>query len=50
MTVFQAFLDESGTNPETPVLTVGGFYGTKEQWETFRCCRTSPAPVVEAKT
>ena len=31
-----AFLDEGGTNPETPVLSVGGFYGTKEQWEVFR--------------
>lgn len=36
MTMLHAFLDESGTNPETPVLSVGGFYGTKEQWEIFR--------------
>ncbi|HET6144217.1 MAG TPA: hypothetical protein VFE02_11970 [Candidatus Acidoferrales bacterium] len=33
---YRAFLDESGTNPETPVLSVAGFYGTKDQWETFR--------------
>jgi hypothetical protein len=34
--MFQAFLDESGTNPETPVLSVGGFYGSRDQWQTFR--------------
>ena len=34
--MFQAFLDESGTHPETPVLSVGGFYGGPEQWQTFR--------------
>jgi len=31
-----AFLDESGTNPETPVLSVAGFYGDKDQWKSFR--------------
>lgn len=31
-----AFIDESGTNPETPVLSVAGCYGTKDQWEAFR--------------
>jgi hypothetical protein len=34
--VLSAFLDESGTNPETPVLSVAGFYGSKDQWEEFR--------------
>jgi hypothetical protein len=34
--MFQAFLDESGTHPEAPVLSVGGFYGNSEQWQTFR--------------
>lgn len=34
--MLHAFLDESGTNPETPVLSVGGFYGSKDQWEVFR--------------
>ena len=34
--VIHAFLDESGTNPETPVLTVAGFYGCQGQWETFK--------------
>lgn len=32
----RAFLDESGTNPETPVLSVAGFYGDEDQWATFR--------------
>jgi len=32
----RAFLDESGTHPETPVLSVAGFYGDKEQWDIFR--------------
>jgi hypothetical protein len=31
-----AFLDESGTNPEIPVLAVGGFYGNADQWTAFR--------------
>lgn len=34
--VLTAFLDESGTNPETPVLSVGGFYGSNDQWQAFR--------------
>lgn len=34
--VVQAFLDESGTNPETPVLSVAGSYGTEHQWLEFR--------------
>ena len=34
--VMQAFLDESGTNPETPVLAVAGCYGEEEQWREFR--------------
>ena len=33
--VIHAFLDESGTNPETPVLSVAGFYGTQDQWQKF---------------
>lgn len=32
----QAFLDESGTNPETPVLSVAGFYGSEDQWHLYR--------------
>ena len=32
----QAFLDESGTHPETPVLAVAGCYGEEEQWREFR--------------
>ena len=32
----QAFLDESGTNPETPVLAVAGCYGEEAQWRIFR--------------
>jgi hypothetical protein len=31
-----AFLDESGTNPETPVLSVAGFYGDENQWSNYR--------------
>lgn len=31
-----AFLDESGTNPETPVLSVAGFYGDISQWSLYR--------------
>ncbi len=34
--MLDAFLDESGTHPETPVLSVGGFYGSKQQWDIFR--------------
>lgn len=34
--MIQAFLDESGTNPETPVLSVAGCYGAEEQWHKFR--------------
>ncbi len=34
--VMQAFLDESGTHPETPVLAVAGCYGEEEQWREFR--------------
>jgi hypothetical protein len=34
--VIQAFLDESGTNLETPVLSVAGFYGTQDQWKLFK--------------
>ena len=34
--MFHAFLDKNGTNPETPVLSVGGFYGSPEEWEIFR--------------
>jgi hypothetical protein len=34
--VIHAFLDESGTNPETPVLSVAGFYGSNNQWRKFR--------------
>ena len=32
----KAFLDESGTNPETPVLSVAGFYGAEKEWAVFR--------------
>lgn len=31
----QAFIDESGTNPELPVLAVAGCYGDAEQWAAF---------------
>jgi hypothetical protein len=34
--VYRAFLDESGTHPETPVLSVAGFVGEKDQWDVFR--------------
>jgi hypothetical protein len=34
--VIQAFLDESGTNEETPVLSVAGFYGSEAQWKIFK--------------
>jgi hypothetical protein len=34
--VLHAFLDESGTHPETPVLSVAGFYGSGNQWRAFR--------------
>ena len=34
--MLSAFLDESGLNPETPVLSVGGFYGSEDQWKAFR--------------
>ena len=36
MAVIRAFFDESGTNPETPVLSVAGCYGTRDQWKKFR--------------
>jgi hypothetical protein len=36
LAVFHAFIDESGTNPETPVLSVAGVYGTGNQWRKFR--------------
>jgi hypothetical protein len=36
VTVIQAFLDESGTNPEMPVLSVAGSYGKEDQWIGFR--------------
>jgi hypothetical protein len=34
--VLDAFLDEAGTDASSPVVTVAGFYGNKEQWATFR--------------
>ena len=34
--VIHAYLDESGTNAEAPVVTVAGFYGCQGQWEIFR--------------
>ena len=34
--MLDAFLDESGTNADSPVVTVAGFYGNKEQWIDFR--------------
>lgn len=34
--MIHAFLDESGTNEEAPVLSVAGFYGTKDQWHNFQ--------------
>jgi hypothetical protein len=34
--VIRAFIDESGTNPETPVLSVAGCYGQWSQWKKFR--------------
>ncbi len=36
MVVIRAFFDESGTNPETPVLGVAGCYGNRDQWKKFR--------------
>ena len=36
MAVLQAFLDESGTHPETPVVGVAGFYGSEQQWDAFK--------------
>ena len=32
----QAFLDESGTNPEIPVLSVAGCYAEQDQWAEFK--------------
>ena len=32
----EAFLDESGTNPETPVLSVAGCYAQHNQWLDFK--------------
>lgn len=34
--VMELFIDESGTNPETPVLGVAGCYGNHEQWAMFK--------------
>ena len=45
--VMQAFLDESGTNPETPILSVAGFYGTDSQWDAFMDLWK---PVIKGKT
>lgn len=36
MAVIRAFLDESGTNPETPVICVAGSYGKRDQWKKFK--------------
>jgi hypothetical protein len=33
---FDAFLDEAGTHAGAPVVTMAGFYGSKEQWALFR--------------
>lgn len=34
--VFSAFLDESGTDDKSPIVTVAGFYGDNEKWVKFR--------------
>lgn len=34
--MIQAFLDESGTHAEAPVLAVAGCYGEEDQWVEFR--------------
>ncbi|HWA96417.1 MAG TPA: hypothetical protein VG844_17605 [Terracidiphilus sp.] len=34
--MIRAFLDESGTHPETPVLGVAGCYAEEERWCQFR--------------
>lgn len=36
LAVLHAFLDESGTSDDTPMLTVAGFYGNEQQWRLFR--------------
>jgi hypothetical protein len=33
--VLVCYLDESGTDPQNPVITVGGYCGTEEQWGAF---------------
>lgn len=33
--LYQAYLDEGGTHDGASILTVGGFYGTREQWNVF---------------
>ena len=33
--MLHAYFDESGTNAGAPVLSVAGYYGTKEQWGKF---------------
>jgi hypothetical protein len=34
--MFDAFLDEAGTNEGCPVVTVAGFYASQDQWAAFR--------------
>ena len=42
-------MDESGTHPETPVLSVAGFYGDEEQWRAYRSAWTPHADGFHAK-
>jgi hypothetical protein len=33
--LFEAYLDESGTHEGSPILSVAGYFGTREQWNVF---------------
>jgi hypothetical protein len=33
--LLKAFMDESGTHDQSPVLTVGGYIGTAKEWRSF---------------
>jgi hypothetical protein len=33
--LFEAYLDEGGTHAGSPILSVAGFFGVREQWSTY---------------
>src|SRR5258708_23331957 len=33
--IWTAYLDESGTHDDSPIMLMGGFLGNTEQWERF---------------